>query len=158
MRTTEFITKAGARFSWFGARSEVPLRELAVTKYLSSNAVPKRLGVAVIIGVAVFATHWEMSTLTSTFSWSGQSEEERLTGSFNLEQPSVLFAADPRGRLSVEGPLPDLGGAIAWLNSALAQAGNSLRGKVVLVDFWTYTHCINSSSPPALCEELGGEV
>jgi thiol-disulfide isomerase/thioredoxin len=43
--------------------------------------------------------------------------------------------------LPIEGELPSLGGATAWLNSPpLAAAG--LRGKVVLIDFWTYT-CIN---------------
>ena len=47
--------------------------------------------------------------------------------------------------LADEGPLPDLGGAIGWLNSAPLN-GKSLRGKVVLVDFWTYT-CINSLRP-----------
>ena len=44
-----------------------------------------------------------------------------------------------------EGPMPDLSGAIGWLNSA-ALNRDSLRGKVVLVDFWTYT-CINSLRP-----------
>jgi hypothetical protein len=40
--------------------------------------------------------------------------------------------------LPVEGELPSLGGASGWLNSQpLTQ--DSLRGKVVLVDFWTYT-------------------
>ena len=40
-----------------------------------------------------------------------------------------------------EGPLPSLSGATQWLNSPpLTPAG--LRGKVVLVDFWTYT-CVN---------------
>ena len=43
--------------------------------------------------------------------------------------------------IAVEGELPSLDGATAWLNSPpLTPAG--LRGKVVLVDFWTYT-CIN---------------
>lgn len=42
-------------------------------------------------------------------------------------------------------PLPDLGGAVGWLNSPPLN-GKSLRGKVVLVDFWTYT-CINSLRP-----------
>jgi thiol-disulfide isomerase/thioredoxin len=43
--------------------------------------------------------------------------------------------------LPVEGELPSLGGASGWLNSPpLTAAG--LRGRVVLVDFWTYT-CIN---------------
>jgi thiol-disulfide isomerase/thioredoxin len=40
-----------------------------------------------------------------------------------------------------EGSLPSLSGATQWLNSSpLTPAG--LRGKVVLVDFWTYT-CVN---------------
>jgi thiol-disulfide isomerase/thioredoxin len=44
-----------------------------------------------------------------------------------------------------EGAMPDLGGAIGWLNSSPLNS-KSLRGKVVLVDFWTYT-CINSLRP-----------
>jgi len=44
-------------------------------------------------------------------------------------------------QLPIEGDLPSLGGATGWLNSQpLTAAG--LRGKVVLIDFWTYT-CIN---------------
>jgi thiol-disulfide isomerase/thioredoxin len=44
-------------------------------------------------------------------------------------------------QLPVEGRMPSLDGATQWLNSPpLTAAG--LRGKVVLVDFWTYT-CIN---------------
>jgi thiol-disulfide isomerase/thioredoxin len=43
--------------------------------------------------------------------------------------------------LPVEGTLPSFAGVITWLNSQpLTPEG--LRGKVVLVDFWTYT-CIN---------------
>ena len=43
--------------------------------------------------------------------------------------------------LPVEGELPALGGATGWLNSPPLTA-DGLRGKVVLVQFWTYT-CIN---------------
>jgi thiol-disulfide isomerase/thioredoxin len=44
-------------------------------------------------------------------------------------------------QLPVEGELPSFAGATAWLNSEpLTPAG--LRGKVVLVQFWTYT-CVN---------------
>jgi len=44
--------------------------------------------------------------------------------------------------LPVKGWMPSLGGATHWLNSQpLTRAG--LRGKVVLVDFWTFS-CINS--------------
>src|SRR5271156_3557887 len=41
-----------------------------------------------------------------------------------------------------EGRMPDLDGAVAWLNSA-PLSSKALRGKVVLVNFWTYS-CINS--------------
>jgi thiol-disulfide isomerase/thioredoxin len=44
-------------------------------------------------------------------------------------------------QLPVEGSLPSLAGATEWLNSPPLSA-EGLRGRVVLVDFWTYT-CIN---------------
>jgi thiol-disulfide isomerase/thioredoxin len=43
--------------------------------------------------------------------------------------------------LPIEGMLPSFGGATTWLNSPPLTPA-ALRGKVVLVDFWTYT-CIN---------------
>ena len=58
------------------------------------------------------------------------------------EDKSVAQRTAPSAiRLPVEGELPSFSGATAWLNSPpLTAAG--LRGKVVLVDVWTYT-CIN---------------
>ena len=43
--------------------------------------------------------------------------------------------------LPAEGSLPSFGGATGWLNS-LPLTPDGLRGKVVVIDFWTYT-CIN---------------
>jgi thiol-disulfide isomerase/thioredoxin len=57
----------------------------------------------------------------------------------------ALSAADSWPSAGDEGAMPDLSGAIGWLNSAPLNP-KSLRGKVVLVDFWTYT-CINSLRP-----------
>ena len=51
-----------------------------------------------------------------------------------------LFGASTES-LPVEGRLADFDGATGWLNSE-PLTSDGLRGKVVLVDFWTYT-CIN---------------
>jgi len=45
-------------------------------------------------------------------------------------------------RLSSEGSMPSLAGATEWLNSAPLNRAD-LRGKVVLINFWTFS-CINS--------------
>jgi thiol-disulfide isomerase/thioredoxin len=60
-----------------------------------------------------------------------------------MKANKLLLAARHRAEvhLPVEGEFPSLGGATAWLNSPPLSASD-LRGKVVLVDFWTYT-CIN---------------
>lgn len=50
-------------------------------------------------------------------------------------------ASEDAPALPVEGVLPPLTGAVQWLNSPPLTA-QSLRGKVVLIDFWTYS-CIN---------------
>jgi thiol-disulfide isomerase/thioredoxin len=56
---------------------------------------------------------------------------------------TMLAMASPMAAatLPVEGTLPSFTGAIQWINSP-PLTPESLRGKVVLVDFWTYT-CIN---------------
>ncbi len=53
----------------------------------------------------------------------------------------MMSANQTSGAPVTEGDMPELGGATGWLNSKpLTRA--SLRGKVVVVDFWTYS-CIN---------------
>jgi thiol-disulfide isomerase/thioredoxin len=60
-----------------------------------------------------------------------------------MKANKLLLAARHRAEvhLPIERDLPSLGGATAWLNSSPLSAAD-LRGKVVLIDFWTYT-CIN---------------
>ncbi len=55
--------------------------------------------------------------------------------------PSLAGLHTSSPRLPVEGTLPSFDGATGWLNSPPLTAAD-LRGKVVLVNFWTYT-CIN---------------
>jgi hypothetical protein len=52
-----------------------------------------------------------------------------------------LFGGRRHAPLPAEGYLPGFDGATGWLNTQPLTA-EGLRGKVVLVDFWTYT-CIN---------------
>ena len=62
---------------------------------------------------------------------------ETLAEDKMMAQQTTLAAV----QLPIEGEFPSLGGATGWLNSSpLTPAG--LRGKVVLIDVWTYT-CIN---------------
>jgi cytochrome c biogenesis protein CcdA/thiol-disulfide isomerase/thioredoxin len=53
----------------------------------------------------------------------------------------MMSGAKPAGDLPVEGEIPSFAGATLWLNSPPLTAA-ALRGKVVMVDFWTYS-CIN---------------
>lgn len=58
-----------------------------------------------------------------------------------LAAPALSGAGQHRSALAVEGSAGGFNGATTWLNSAPLTA-QQLRGKVVLVDFWTYS-CIN---------------
>jgi thiol-disulfide isomerase/thioredoxin len=73
----------------------------------------------------------------------GLVDSSRLTLAADFDLLDALGAAvgGATGRSGSEGHFPSLDGATTWLNSEpLTPEG--LRGKVVAVDFWTYT-CIN---------------
>jgi cytochrome c biogenesis protein CcdA/thiol-disulfide isomerase/thioredoxin len=67
------------------------------------------------------------------------------TGGGAMASNSMMMSAKTASAgnldLQAEGQLPSLAGAEQWLNSAPLTA-ETLRGKVVVVDFWTYS-CIN---------------
>jgi cytochrome c biogenesis protein CcdA/thiol-disulfide isomerase/thioredoxin len=120
----------------------------------------RTLGAAVLLAVAAIALGWDRGVLTRLSVASTGSVEQTLIdriaprgsagGTMAMQDTmkaagagasdSMLVAA-AAGDPPVEGQLPELSGAVAWLNSApLTRA--QLRGKVALVDFWTYS-CIN---------------
>ncbi|MBK5513761.1 cytochrome c biogenesis protein DipZ [Pseudomonas sp. TH15] len=67
--------------------------------------------------------------------------DDTANGNMMAAGGAMKMAAKAAGTLPVEGQLPPLDGAVQWLNSPPLTA-EALKGKVVLVDFWTYS-CIN---------------
>src|ERR1700691_1753035 len=101
-------------------------------------------GVAVIMGVVAIGLGWDTNLLTKFSFVDTAKAEQRLIDALHRRKPAAVLAAsaaDTLPALDDEGPMPELGGAVAWLNSPPLTT-KSLRGKVVLIDFWTYS-CIN---------------
>lgn len=117
----------------------------------ASEWIRKLLGIAVLGGVVAIALGLDTGILARLSTSRTTQAEQSLLGRFGaagaasaqVSSAATGAAADSltSGDLPIEGELPALDGAVEWLNSPpLSAAG--LRGKVVLVDFWTYS-CIN---------------
>ncbi|TAM63484.1 MAG: cytochrome c biogenesis protein DipZ [Rhodanobacter sp.] len=102
--------------------------------------VRRALGVLVLAGVAAIALGLDTGLLTRVSLASTSRIEQRLIDAVRPAPAPApeLKAGEP---LPVEGEMPSLAGATQWLNSPPLST-KSLRGRVVLVDFWTYS-CIN---------------
>ncbi|WP_460064052.1 cytochrome c biogenesis protein DipZ [Pseudomonas sp. S2_H08] len=99
-------------------------------------------GVAVLATTAVIATGFDKTLLANTSSEGVASVEKRVLE--NVPKVVDYFVSKVRADSPMEegkGAMPSLAGAVQWLNSPELNA-DALRGKVVLVDFWTYD-CIN---------------
>jgi cytochrome c biogenesis protein CcdA/thiol-disulfide isomerase/thioredoxin len=112
--------------------------------------IRRGLGVAVLLAVLGIALGWDSSILTRlSESGTNRWELSLLKGAGILDHGGsqiMPIHAEPvalpiGGDLPIEGDLPSLAGATGWINSP-PLTGPSLRGKVVLIDFWTYS-CIN---------------
>jgi cytochrome c biogenesis protein CcdA/thiol-disulfide isomerase/thioredoxin len=105
--------------------------------------IRRALGAAVIIGVVAIALGWDTNLLAKISFVNTATAEEHLIHALGAPKPTLsnVSAAEPQPVLPDEGPLPELSGAVAWLNSP-PLTREQLRGKVVVIDFWTYS-CIN---------------
>ncbi|MCW6029200.1 cytochrome c biogenesis protein DipZ [Stenotrophomonas sp. SRS1] len=127
---------------WIGGRVFAALkRRLGVGEW-----VRRGLGIAALLAVVAIAMGWDTGVLTRLSTVSTAKLEQGLLDVLPGQQPvagaaMMSTAGAPGQPLPVEGTLPSLAGATDWLNSPPLDAP-ALRGKVVLVDFWTYS-CIN---------------
>jgi cytochrome c biogenesis protein CcdA/thiol-disulfide isomerase/thioredoxin len=151
------IQGPGAR-SWFlllsyalGAATSLAIALFAGKKVFSTMKnslrfdiwIRRGLGAAVIVGVVAIALGWDTSLLAKISFVNTATAEERLIhtlGAAKLARANAR-AAEQTPALPDEGAMPELSGAVAWLNSA-PLTREQLRGKVVVIDFWTYS-CIN---------------
>jgi cytochrome c biogenesis protein CcdA/thiol-disulfide isomerase/thioredoxin len=110
------------------------------------------LGAAMLAGVAAIALGLDTGILARVSTASTGGLEQALVGRLAGKSPNnsgammaaggaMKMSAKAPGALPIEGNLPPLDGAVQWLNSPPLTA-QALKGKVVLVDFWTYS-CIN---------------
>ncbi|QCQ98938.1 cytochrome c biogenesis protein DipZ [Brevundimonas sp. SGAir0440] len=102
--------------------------------------VRRGLGVLVLIGVVVIGLGADTGLLTRISAASTGRIEQALLGGIGRGVPTNQAPAD-LANLSVEGVMPPLTGATTWINTPPLTT-EQLRGKVVVVDFWTYS-CIN---------------
>jgi thiol-disulfide isomerase/thioredoxin len=97
------------------------------------------LGALILAGVLVIALGLDTRVLSKLSAAQTFAFEHRLARLLGMEGDELSTRTG--GTLPVEGILPPLDGAVQWLNSP-PLTREQLRGKVVLVDFWTYS-CIN---------------
>jgi len=111
---------------------------LPVTSWLRRGA-----GLAALVVAVTIASGSQNQLLAGTSSQGAAAVEQGLLSGvpkvIDYLISSVKAASAPD--VSAKGEMPSLSGAVQWLNSP-ALSKESLRGKVVLVDFWTFD-CIN---------------
>ena len=99
--------------------------------------IRRGVGAAVLLAVATIALGLDTGFLSNASLAGTNRIEQFLLDRFGMSN----VATDSDETLADEGPMPSLDGATLWLNSP-PLTREQLKGKVVLIDFWTYS-CIN---------------
>jgi thiol-disulfide isomerase/thioredoxin len=111
----------------------------------ASERIRQVLGVLVLVGVAAIALGLDTRVLARLSSAQTASLESGLASKLGVSQKMGETSAKTNAMgelvLPVEGQLPPLDGLGPWFNSP-ALSREQLKGKVVVIDFWTYS-CIN---------------
>ncbi|MDF3884453.1 cytochrome c biogenesis protein DipZ [Cupriavidus basilensis] len=118
-------------------------RGIGATMLLGVAAIALGLDTGVLARVSTVATGGIEQHLVDRLSARPAPAQDAQAGAAMTASSGAMMRAALGGpaALPVEGQLPALAGAVQWLNSPPLTA-EGLRGKVVLVDFWTYS-CIN---------------
>ena len=111
----------------------------------ASERIRQVLGVLVLLGVAAIAFGLETRVLAKLSSAQTASIESnlarRLGATQGMDETAARTNAAGELVLPASGDLPTLNGLGPWFNSP-PLTNQQLKGKVVLIDFWTYS-CIN---------------
>lgn len=101
------------------------------------------IGIAVLVAVGAIGLGADTGLLTRLSLASTAPLEQRLVDLVKPNSNTLTNTANSPAveALPIEGRAPSLAGAVEWLNSK-PLTPEMLKGKVVLVDFWTYS-CIN---------------
>nr|WP_294849242.1 cytochrome c biogenesis protein DipZ [uncultured Sphingomonas sp.] len=107
----------------------------------AGERIRQLLGVLILVAVAAIGFGADTKILANLSTTQTFAIENRLAGLLGMEQRQLSTVTDRSKPLPDEGSLPTLNDADLWLNSP-PLTNEQLKGKVVLVDFWTYS-CIN---------------
>jgi cytochrome c biogenesis protein CcdA/thiol-disulfide isomerase/thioredoxin len=148
--TIAYISGVGVPLFTFAYGSQrFILRARGINKY--TGKIQRGFGVIMILAAIAIFTNFDQTLqlqLLNNFPALGTAVNGFENSNLVKKQLTVLKqkpeaqSVDTSGLFNTNTPAPDFVGVDKWLNTDKPLSIASLKGKVVLVDFWTYT-CIN---------------
>ena len=141
---------------WLGERASMRLRWVRAYE----QPIRRVTGALALASAVLVATGWDRSvfrladfvttahaetTLLRTIGPTNPNETPEPDVAAVFARPVSPVKRSIRGLQDEQRPMPGFDGATAWINSGPLTA-DSLRGKVVLIDFWTFAcyNCLNA--------------